>query len=69
MDAGNSYKYFKFQTKWDKIVFWGSIAGCILVLVITFMKKTQQLELKNENEMLKKENMELREEVNLLRKK
>jgi hypothetical protein len=46
--------HLKFQTRWDKTVFWGSIAGCIIILFLALMKKDNVSDLKKENDYLKK---------------
>ena len=46
--------HLKFQTRWDKIVFWGSVLGCVIILFLAFMKTERVTDLKIENDYLKK---------------
>ena len=62
------FSFIKLQTRWEKTVFYGSIAGSIIVLILTFVKYERCSMLTKENEMLRKENVQLHEEIVTLKK-
>ena len=59
----------KLQTRWDKTVFFGSIIGSIIILFLTFFKCGHNSGLDRENQMLKKENAQLKQQIISLEKK
>ncbi|MCG8700415.1 MAG: hypothetical protein MI922_20340 [Bacteroidales bacterium] len=74
-DKDTEYRFF--EKSWDKVVFWGSIAGILLVLALymfrvylTNQPGEQRLrELHNKVEYLEKENKKLHKENMKLKKK
>jgi len=59
-------QYLKFQTRWDKVIFYGSIIGSVIVLILTFARYSETGRLAKENKLLKQENLQLKEQLNLI---
>lgn len=67
MEATTTTAYLKFQSRWDKTIFFGSIIGSIIILFLTFARYDKCSTIAKENQLLKKENVQLQKHLKELK--